>query len=283
MNDLRFAIRQLLKNPGFTGAAILCLALGIGATTGIFSVVNAVLLRPLPYAEPERFVRLYTEFPSFPNGGLRRFSFSTPEYLELKREATSWQNLEGWNNNGVNIAGEQEPVRATASFVTGGMLPMLGVTPLAGRIITPADDDPGAPLTVNISDGLWQRAFGGDKKLIGREILVNGSKCTVVGVMPPGFRFPPGEVDAPELWLPTQINPARPGSRGDHSLNVVGRLKAGVTLDQARMELDSIVRRAQEIASAGSHRFATNEHTLVAYGLHDEVVRGVKPALRMLM
>jgi len=283
MNDLKFAIRQLLKNPGFTCAAVLCLALGIGATTGIFSVVNAVLLRPLPYLEPERLARLYTEFPSFPNGGLRRFSFSAPEYLDLKREATFWQNLESWNNSGVNIAGEQEPVRATASFVTGGMLPMLGVNPLAGRIITPADDDPSAPLAANISFGLWHRAFGGDKELIGREILVNGSKCTVVGVMPPGFRFPPGEVDAPELWLPIQINPARSGSRSDHSFKVVGRLKPGVTLDQARVELDSIVKRTQELAPANRHTLATNEHTLVSYGLHDEVVRGVKPALRMLL
>ncbi len=283
MNDFRFAFRQLLKNPGFSCAAVLCLALGIGATTGIFSVVNAVLLRPLPYAEPERLVRLYTEFPQFPNGGLRRFSFAVPEYLDLKRDAISWQNLEGWNNSGANIAGEQEPVRATASFVTGGMLPMLGVTPLAGRVITPADDDPSAPLTANISFGLWQRAFGGERKLIGREILVNGAKCIVVGVMPPNFKFPPGEVDAPDLWLPLQINPARPGGRSNHNFNLVGRLKAGTTLDQARQELDSIVKRSGELAPPNTHNFATNAHTLVAYGLHDEVVRGVKPALRMLL
>src|ERR1044071_3862190 len=118
MNDLRFAFRQLLKNPGFTCAAVLCLALGIGATTGIFSVVNAVLLRPLPYAEPERLARIYTEVPQFPNGGLRRWAFSVPEYLDLKRDTTSWRNLEGWNNSGANISGEHEPVRATASFVT---------------------------------------------------------------------------------------------------------------------------------------------------------------------
>ena len=283
MNDLKFAVRQLLKNPGFTCAAVLCLALGIGATTGIFSVVNAVLLRPLPYAKPEQLVRIYTEFPTFLNGGLRRFPFSVPEYLDLKRDGTSWQNIEGWNNSGANIAGETEPVRATASFVTGGMLPMLGVTPLAGRIITPADDELSAPLAANISHGLWQRAFGGDKNLIGREILVNGSKCTVVGVMPSNFKFPPGEVDAPELWLPMQINPARPGIRGGHNFNGVGRLKPGVTLDQARVELDSLVTRGQEAAPAGRHRFATNEHTLVSYNLHDEVVRGVKPALRMLL
>jgi putative ABC transport system permease protein len=283
MNDLKFAFRQLLKNPSFTCAAVLCLALGIGATTGIFSVVNAVLLRPLPYAKPDQLIRLYTEFPLFPNGGLRRFAFSVPEYLDLKRDTTSWQNLEGWNNSGANIAGEQEPVRATASFVTGGMLQMLGVTPLAGRVITPADDELSAPLTANISHGLWQRAFGGDKNLIGREILVNGSKCTVVGVMPPNFKFPPGEVDAPDLWLPIQIDPARPGNRGRHNFNMVGRLRPGVTLEQARTELDALVKRAGELASANSHSFNTNSHAIVSYGLHDEVVRGVKPALRMLL
>jgi putative ABC transport system permease protein len=283
MSDLRFALRQLLKNPGFTCAAVLCLALGIGATTGIFSVVNAVLLRPLAYAAPERLARIYTEFPTFPNGGLRRFPFSVPEYLDLKRDATSWQGIEGWNNSGANVAGEQEPVRATASFVTGGMLPMLGVNPLYGRLVTPADDEPSAPLTANISYGLWQRAFGGDRQLVGRDILVNGSKCTVVGVMPANFRFPPGDVDAPELWLPVQINPARPGNRGGHNFNLVGRLKPGITLDRARVELDALVKRAKELAPANSHSFSTNAHTLVSYGLQDEVVRGVKPALRMLL
>lgn len=182
MNDLRFAFRQLLKNPGFTCASVLCLALGIGATTGIFSVVNAVLLRPLPYAEPERLVRLYTEFPNFPNGGLRRFPLSQPEFLDVKRDAQLWESIEGWVNNGVNLAGEHEPTRAWASFVTGGMLNMLGAKPLFGRLITPADDEPGAPLTANISFGLWRGVFGGDRGIVGREVLMNGSKCTVVGV-----------------------------------------------------------------------------------------------------
>ena len=115
MNDLRFVLRQLLKNPGFTATTVLCLALGIGATTGIFSVVNAILLRPLRYAEPERLVRLYTECPNFPNGGLRRFPLSQPEYLDVKRDTRSWETIEGWVNNGVNLSGEQEPTRATAS------------------------------------------------------------------------------------------------------------------------------------------------------------------------
>jgi predicted permease len=281
--DLRFAFRQLLKNPGFTCAAILCLALGIGATTGIFSVVNAVLLRPLPYSEPERLVRLYTEFPNFPNGGLRRFPFSIPEYLDLQREAKSWEFIEGWMNRGVNLAGEQEPTRATASFVTGGMLNMLGVNPLLGRLITPADDEPSAPLTANISYGLWQRVFGGDRGVVGRDILLNGSKCTVVGVMPPSFRFPPGEIDPSEVWVPNQINPARPGGRSNHGFSVLGRLKSGVTPEQGRAELNSYVKFSQETAAADSHSFHTNAHTIVSHGLHDETVRGVKPALQMLL
>jgi putative ABC transport system permease protein len=283
MNDFRFAVRQLLKNPGFTCAAVMCLALGIGATTGIFSVVNAVLLRPLPYAQPERLVRFYTEFPNFPNGGLRRFPFSVPEYLDLKRDGKSWESIQGWSTAGVNLAGEHEPTRATASYVTGGMLATLGVRPLLGRLLSTDDDEPSAPLTASISHGLWQRVFGSARDIVGREILLNGSKCTVVGVMPPGFRFPPGEVDAPELWVPQQINPARPGQRSSHGFSVLGRLKPGVTQAQARAELESLVKTAQEMGAANSHTFHTNAHPLVSYGLHDEVVYTVKPALQMLL
>jgi len=283
LQDLRFAVRQLLKNPGFTCVAVLCLALGIGATTAIFSIVNAVLLRPLPYAEPHRLVRLYTEFPTFPNGGLRRFPFSIPEYLDLKRDAKSWDAIEGWTLRGVNLAGDQEPTRATASFVTGGMLRMLGVNPLYGRLVTPADDEPSAPLTANISYGLWKRVFGGDRSIVGREILLDGSKCTVVGVMPPGFRFSPDEINPPEVWVPSQINPARAGGRSNLGFLVLGRLKPGVTLDQGRAELNSYVKFSQETAAGNTHSFHTNAHTIVTHGLHDETVRSVKPALRMLL
>ena len=138
---------------------MLCLALGIGATTAIFSVVNAVLLRPLPYANAARLVRVFTEFPTFPNGGLRHFWVSPPEYFDLKRDTTSFDALEGWTNQGVNLAGASEPVRATASLVTGGMLSMVGVAPVLGRLFSPDDDRPGVPRTAVISYGLWQRAF----------------------------------------------------------------------------------------------------------------------------
>src|SRR5689334_5519299 len=118
--NVRYGIRMLLRNPGFTAAAVLCLGLGIGATTAIFSVVNAVLLRQLPYAHSERLIRVFTEFPTFPNGGLRHFWVSPPEYVELRRDAQSFDALEGWANFGANLAGANEPVRATTGYVTGG-------------------------------------------------------------------------------------------------------------------------------------------------------------------
>src|SRR2546428_3289510 len=137
MNELKCACGQLLKNPGCPAVAVLTLALGVGANTAIFSVVNAVLLRPLPYAKPERLVRIYSEFPTFPNGGLRRFPVSAPEFLDLRRETKSWESLANWLNSGVNVAAKREAIRLTASHVTGGLLYTLGVAPAHRRLIHP--------------------------------------------------------------------------------------------------------------------------------------------------
>jgi hypothetical protein len=201
------------------------LALGIGATTGIFSVVNAVLLRPLPYAEPEELVRIYTDFPKYRTEACDGIRFRNRNSWICGDDTKLWDAIEGWQRSGVNIAGEHEPTSANAAFVTGGILNMLRVAPLHGRLITPADDEPGAPLTANISFGLWQRAFGGDRDVVGREVLLAGRKCTVIGVMPKDFRFPPGELDATEVWAPIQIDPARARSRGSHNLSVAGVLR----------------------------------------------------------
>src|ERR1044072_4378136 len=132
LQDVRYALRLLAKKPGFTASAVACLALGIGATTAIFSVVNAVLLRPLPYSQSGRLVRIFTEFPNFPNGGLKHFWVSPPEFFDLKRDTTSFSQIGGWVNGGVNLAGQSEPIRATASSVTGDTLPMLRVQPMFG-------------------------------------------------------------------------------------------------------------------------------------------------------
>ena len=281
--NVRYALRTLLKNPGFTSAAIICLGLGIGATSAIFSVVNAVLLRPLPYAESQRLVRIFTEFPEFPNGGLRHFWMSAPEYLDIKRDTRSWQAIEGWVNSGVNLAGESEPVRATASFVTGGMFDMLGITPLRGRLISKADDVTGAPSVALISYGLWQRAYGADPGVIGRDIRLNGRPCTVVGIMPKSFAFPPGEVDSPELWSAVQIDPANPGGRGGHYLSIVARLAPGRSLPQARDEMDALVKRSGEIHNTKYHGFDPRKHPIVMAGFQDEVVKGVRPAMLVLL
>ena len=281
--DLRYAFRMLAKNPGFTAAAVACLALGIGATTAIFSVVYAVLLRPLPYAQAPRLVRIFTEFPTFPNGGLRHFWVSAPEYLDLKRDITSFETIETWANNGVNLAGASEPVRATASFVTGGMLPMLGVAPILGRSLSLEDDRPGTPLTAVLSYALWQRAFGGDPGTVGSDIRLNGNPCHVVGVMPPGFAFPPGELDAPELWVPIQIDPARPGGRGGHNFNVLGRLRSGTSMAQAQGEMDRYVKHSSETIARSQHPFDPKFHPIVLAGFQDEVVRTVRRAMLVLL
>ena len=280
--NVRYGLRMLAKNPGFTAAAVACLALGIGATSAIFSVVNAVLLRALPYANAPRLVRVFTEFPTFPNGGLHHFPVSPPELLDLKRDTTSWDALEAWANRGVNLSGASEPVRAQASQVTGGMLPMLGVTPAKGRLLTPEDDRPNQPLTAVISYGLWQRAYGGDPGILGRDIRLNGNPCNVVGVMPPSFAFPPGELDAPELWLPLQIDPANPGGRDSHFLNLLGRFRSGVTMPQAASEMERYER--QSLATLGmNHPFDPKFHPIVLAGFQDEVVRGVRKAMLVLL
>ncbi len=282
--DLRHAARMLAKNPGFTLAAVLCLALGIGATTAIFSVVNAVLLRPLAYRQPDKLIRVYTEFPTFPNGGLRRFWTSAPEFLDLRRDTKSWESLDAWSNDGATIAGLIQPVRVTASFVSGGMLRSLGVQPVIGRLITPADDDPAAPVVADISYGLWQSAFGGDKNILGKETYLNGQPSTIIGVMPRSFEFPPGEVDPPQVWSTLQIDPAKPGNRGSHFLYLLGRLKPGVTAPQAQSELEAY-ERALGAQHKGDHEhyFSPTNHTLVSFPLLGEVVSSVRPALLMLL
>ncbi|MFN7933587.1 MAG: ABC transporter permease [Bryobacteraceae bacterium] len=280
MRNFSYAVRMLLRSPGFTFAAVLCLGLGIGATTAIFSVVNAVVLRPLPYQQPERLVRTYTEFPTFANGGLRRFWTSPPEWLDLRRESKAWESLEAFTTNGVNLGGGTEPVRLTASFLSGGLLPMLGVSPIKGRLLTPQDDAPEAALTAVISHGVWQRVFGGDANILNRDVKLNGRPCHIVGVMPDGFQFPPGEVDAPEVWSPLQINPASPGARSSHFLYLIGRLKNGVSVEQARQDLTRI---ANEHEKDSGHKFHPKNHPLIAFPLHEEVVGNVKPAMLTML
>ncbi len=281
--DVQFAVRMMRKNLGFTTAAVLCLMLGIGATTGIFTVVNAVLLQPLPYAHPEQLIRIYTEFPTFPNGGLHRFWTSGPEFLDLRRDTHSWASLDAWASGGVNLAGKTQPVRVTAAFVSGGLLESLAVHPVQGRLISQADDAPGTPPVADISYGTWQTVFGADSNVVGRETYLDGQKCTIIGVMPRGFQFPPGEQEPAQLWTALQLDPAKPGNRGGHNYYLLGRLKTGVTGGHAQGELASLVQSYGEKKVPKTHSFDPKNHTIVSFPLQAEVVSSVRPALLMLL
>lgn len=283
MRDLQFALRLLVRSRGTTTAAVICLALGIGATTAIFSIVNSVILRPLGYREPAGLVRLYTEFPGFPGGGLRRFATSPPEFLDLRRDLKSWSHLEAWVSTGTNLGGGSEPVRVSTAYVSGGMFEMLGVSPAKGRTLSQQDDRPDAPQTAIISHGLWLRAFGGDPAIVSKEVRIDGQVASIVGVMPPGFQFPPGETDSPELWSSLQIDPAKPGPRSRHYLSILGRLKPDVPLTRARQEIDQMVSSTGENASEGNHLFHPKNHPVVSYALHDEVTGGIRNALYALL
>lgn len=278
---MRYAFRTLIASPGFTITAVICLALGVGATSAMFSLVNAVLLRPLRYRDPDKLVRLYTEFPTFPNGGLRRFWTSAPEWDELSRELQSFSSLDAWTSGGANVSASKEPVRINATGVTGGMFETLGVTPMLGRTITKADDVKGAlPVTV-LSYSFFQSAFGGDSSVLNRVLKINGEDTNVIGVMPPGFNFPPGDLEPAEAWFPLQLGPEEMKRRGGHFLHLVGRLKPGVSLAQAKSEIAAHV--AASPARESFHPFSPKGHPIVVYPLQAETVRNASSALWMLL
>lgn len=277
--DMRHALRMLIKYPGFTAVAILTLALGIGANSAIFSVVNAVLLRPLPFREPDRLVRVYSEFPTMQ---LQKFWLSPPELLDVQREAKSWEAIGAWAPGGQNIGTDSEPLRVTSAVITRGLIDTLGVQPERGRNFTEEEDRNGGPNVALISHGLWQRAFGGTSDIIGKQILVNSESTTVVGVMPNGFAFPPGSNDPVEVLLPFQFDPANPGSRGSHFLSVIGRLKPGVSIQQAQSEMSSLM-SAWKSENRAQHLLDAQKHPVVMLGLHEDVVGSARKAVWLLM
>jgi putative ABC transport system permease protein len=279
--NVTYAFRSLLRTPTFTLAALLCLTLGIGATTAIFSIVNAVLFRPLPYKDPGQLVRVFTEFPGFPGGGLRKFWVSEPEFFELDR-AKSFQELGAWAIAGANLSGNQQPIRVTTAFTSAGALHLLGIQPVLGRLISTDDDKPGAAPVVVISQSLWANAFGHDRNIIGRQIYLNNSRCTVIGVMPPGFVFPPGESDAPQAWSALQLNP-KSQRWSSHGYSLIGRLRPGVTLEQARGEMAQLVAGWGRAESPKNHVLSPKNHPVTMYPFYSEVVGGMRRPMMMLL
>jgi putative ABC transport system permease protein len=236
--DLRYGLRMLRRNPGFTFVAVLTLALGIGANTAIFSVVNAVLLRSLPYHDPDRLVAA-----SYYRG-LGGDHAWVADFKAWRDQAKAFEQIAAYRTDDADLTGNGEPERLTAGTVSASLFTTLGVAPAVGRDFTPEDDTDGSAPTVILSDGLWRRRFGGDPQVIGKAITLRGQSLTVIGIMPPEFRFP-GEAD---LWAPLapilkrQLSQQPSMSR----LNVLARLKPGVTLETAKAELSVILDRQRQ-------------------------------------
>jgi len=272
--DLHFALRMLRKSPGFTAVALATLALGIGANSAIFSVVNGVLLEPLPYRQPDQLVYLYSQFPTM---GFDEFWISPPEYRELQERARSFSAIGAWRTGRVNVAGAESPVRVTSAIATAEFFTALGVAPVLGRTFSADEDTPNGPAVAVISHGLWQRVFGADPQLVGNRIQIDGAPTTITGVMPPGFDI---EDEGVDVWVPAQLG-SQPTNRASHYLHLVGRLAPGVSLDLAGSELRTLVAGWRETTPEG-HVPTPENHPIYLRSLQEEVTGGVRTALLML-
>jgi predicted permease len=248
--DLRYGARILAKNPGFTLVAVITLALGIGANTAIFSVINGVLLRPLAFHDPDRLFMLWTDNPAW-QLGFRELPPANADLPEWRATATSFEQIAAFQSNAAGLSDGGEPERVGGVDVTANLLPMLGVQPLLGRNISAEEEQPGRDRVMIISYALWQRRFGGDQEILGQTIKVDGVPRTVIGIMPEGFHFPranemPPVYNLPEktdVWTPLAWDAGYWQNRVRRFFNLIGRLKAGVTQAQAQAEMDAIAAR----------------------------------------
>ena len=280
VQDVRYAFRSLRKSAGFTTAAVVCLALGIGASTAIFSIVNTVLLKPLPYRDSQRLAAVYTEFPQ---AHLSKFAFSAPEFRNMQRFNRSWDEIESWVVGGASLQGGERPLRVNVCFLSGGMMPMLAAIPELGRPILPANDVEGVETTLVLSHALWQTAYGGDSHVIGREILLNGGKAQIIGVMPAGFEFPPGSPEPVDAWSPLQLTAQQMKQTGGHFLSLLAHLRPGVTMSAAAQDLHAIARELGQADSPNNHAINPARHPLTIYGFQDEIIGKVRTAMLMLL
>ena len=233
--DVRYALRQLGRNSGFTAICILTLALGIGATTAIFSVMDSLLLRPLPYTNAARIVRIWM---TFAPRGMMEIPASEPEFLEY-RQSQSFAHVTGFSVGTLTLTGSGDPLHVAASWGTSDFFSVMGTVPFLGRVFTNDEQQQGHAQVAVLSHRLWQNRFASSREIIGKSILLNGQSCTVIGVMPQTFNFPSNDVD---VWQPLAIAPAS-DKVGNHYLNLVAELKPQTTLNQARSEMVTILDR----------------------------------------
>jgi predicted permease len=264
LSDVRFAVRSLRSNKAFAFAAIATMALGIGANSAIFSIVNNVLLRPLPYAQPDRLVMLWGLYPNY-----GRTSLSLPDFLDWRAQAQGFDAVAARHGTTFNYLSGEEPIQLRADRVTANFFDALGVRPMLGRPFRPDEEIGEDDFVVVLSHGFWQRQFAGDPRVVGRSILLSGQPHTVIGVAPPGFRFM-RDVD---VWAPARMDTPNANRRSEY-LTAFGRLKAGVTLQRGAAEIATIAQRLSEQYPATNRTFRSS-----VVMMHEEVVGNVRPTL----
>jgi putative ABC transport system permease protein len=276
--DASRGARALIRTPGFTLAAVLTLALGTGAVSAVFTVVNAVLLKPLPYQQPERRVMIWSRWVGFDKTWL-----SAAEWQDYRRQVRSFEDVALWSTGNVNLTGDGEPVQVAGGALTANAFHVLGASPIIGRAFTEAEDRPGHENVVVLGHGLWQRRYGGDPTIVGRTILVNGTARTVLGIMPAGFKLPTdyGEdaAEPTELWGPLALDPKTIGqNRGNHGFFGAALLRSGETAASASAQLATLTANwTRDGLYPEPMKF-----TAFAIGLDEEIVGAVRPAVLLL-
>lgn len=281
IKDLRYAVRSLLKRPGLTAIASITLALGIGANTAIFSIVNAVLLRPAPFQNPDRLVLVRESLPKL---GWLNLAASPAEFLDYKEQNEVFSEIGAFTDQSLNLTGTGEPQRIQAERVSPSLFPLLGVQPLAGRTLAPEEDQLGKNNVAILSYGLWQRQFGADNNVIGKTIKLDDKPYAVVGVMPASFEFPYGRTtfaQAAQLWIPLTLTDQEKKIRAsDLQYGVIGRLKPGVTLSQAQKNIEAVASHFQE---QHPEIYRDVNITATVVDLHDDAVKKVHRFLLILL
>src|SRR6266446_2781810 len=262
LKDIRYGVRGLLKRPAFTVIAVITLALGIGMNTAIFSVINAVLLRPLPYQEPARLVTF-------------RANQSAPDLADVEAQSRTFSAFGGEVKQALDYTAGSEPVQFQTGQITGGFFETLGVKAERGRVITPDDDKLAGPYVTVLSHALWLRQFGGDQQIIGKTIPLSGNSYTIIGVMPAGFASPR---DNTEAWTPVHVsNPVAAKFRGVHFLRTYGRLAVGVSIEQASSEMQAIDKNL-----AAQYPADNKNRSTVLLPLHERIVGESRQPLLIL-
>src|ERR1041385_3586832 len=239
MGDIRYALRNLLRRPTFTLIAVVTLALGIGANTAIFSAINALLLKPLPFPQLDRVVAVWDKMPS---RDVKHNEVTFGNYLDWQSQSQSFEQLALYRWWNANLTGGDAPERIQGFLVTANFLDTTGIKPILGRTFLPEENQPGKDQVAVLTYSLWQRRFGGDPNILDKTITVNSIARRVIGVMPERFNFPKGA----EIYAPLQMTPELMKSRGNHSYYVVGKLKQGASIAAAQVEIDNVTARLEQ-------------------------------------